>query len=138
MKNIILTCALSIFIAVGWQYFRKMHELDSIHCYSQLSYVFYTDRDNDHKHIMDAGLILNLSGGKGTISLSGSLDNLYSIRRSAEVTYTVSNGDLFSLHSTKVDIYPSDNIPGALSDRYVYGYLNEKGKIQDIFVKKWE
>lgn len=136
MKKIFLSCLLSILAATGWHSFREMNEFDNIHCYSQLSYVFYSDKDKIQKHVMNAGLIMDLSGGKGIISLSGDLDNLYSIRRNAEFTYTVSDKNLFSLYTTKVNLYPSDNIPDDLSARYVYGYLSDEGKMQDIIIKR--
>ncbi|CAI1770065.1 MULTISPECIES: hypothetical protein [Serratia] len=121
---------LLVLTAIAYVYYidykNKRQLQDSISCYSQIQYDYVSDKKTV---VIQAGIFFFLSNGHGVISYSGTLtdqDDVYTLRRDAEVNYKVKNDNSFFIVTKKLSIAPFDTLPTALAKKYLYGYLREE------------
>lgn len=109
---------------------------DSINCYSQVQYDYVSDKKTV---VIQAGIFFFLSNGHGVISYSGTLtdqDDVYTLRRDAEVNYNVKNDNSFFIVTKKLSIAPFDTLPTTLAKKYLYAYLREEGGWTNMSIQR--
>ncbi|MGL5388836.1 MAG: hypothetical protein ACRDCA_23665 [Serratia sp. (in: enterobacteria)] len=99
---------------------------DGINCYSQVQYEYVSDKKIV---VIQAGILFLFSNGHGVISYSGTLidqGEAFTIKRDAEVSYTVRNDNSFLVRTEKLNIAPFDTLPDLLAKKYLYSYIREQ------------
>ena len=69
----------------------------------------------------------------GTLSDQG---NEYTIKRDAEVSYTVSNKNSFLIRTDKLNVAPFDTLPEPLAKRFLYSYIREPNGWTNIGIQR--
>lgn len=117
-------------------YIHKKQVRDGISCYSQVQYDYVSDKKTV---VIHAGIFFLFSNGHGVITYSGTLSdqgNEYTIKRDAEVSYTVSNHESFLIRTDKLNIAPFDTLPDLLAKKYLYSYLREQNGWTNLGIQR--
>lgn len=117
-------------------YMNKKQLQDSISCYSQVQYDYVSDKK---VVVIHAGILFLFSNGHGVISYSGMLTDQgydYTIKRDADVSYTVSNENSFLIRTDKLNIAPFDTLPEPLAKKFLYSYIREQGGWTNIGIQR--
>lgn len=122
---IAIAFVLSVGLFIGVRFFSERP--NGINCYSMVRYDYVSDKDPSiNESVINSGVLFYLDKGKGTISLTGTLDVngvKYVIERYAEVSYTTKKTTAYFIHTDKLNIHPNDNVPDELAKKYLYGYM---------------
>jgi len=120
--SIVLTALAAVFYTA---YSRENELRKGVNCFAQVRYDYESE---DDKAMMNTGILLALSNGNGVVSYSGRFyhrGNTYTVKRYAEVNYTVKNEHAFLLKTQSLRITPVDNLPEPLAKKYLYSYLRD-------------
>ncbi|CAI0803490.1 hypothetical protein [Serratia fonticola] len=117
-------------------YMHKRQLREGISCYSQVQYDYVSDKKTV---VIQAGIFFLFSNGHGVISYSGTLTdqgNEYTIKRDAEVSYTVSNNNSFLIRTDKLNVAPFDTLPEPLAKKFLYSYIREPNGWTNVGIQR--
>lgn len=119
-----------VLIAIAYLYYcgykDKKNLQEGISCYSKVQYDYVSDKKIV---VIQAGIFFWFSNGRGAISYSGELtdqNDVYIIRRDAEINYTMKGDGLFLIRTNKLKIAPFDTLPQILAKKHLYSYIREQ------------